>query len=418
MIVDLPEAAYAAALTALPAMSLNRLAALLTDRQPSSAYAVACGRSAPAGLAARILADGSLREKWRPFADSVAAERLWRRCLHVGLAVSWSGGPDHPALLAVDPQPPPVLFSLGDRGLLEDGRRVGIVGTRNATAAGRHAAQEIAAGLASRGVHIVSGLARGIDGSAHRALVGTTDTGADHRHGADTGDGSVDRAHESGGCAVATDGGASGQAGSQTPHGRPIGVVACGLDVVYPREHRSLWQAVARQGLLLSEAPPGAAPEAYRFPMRNRIIAALSEVLVVVESRERGGSLITAAAAGERGIPVMAVPGGLYSRASLGTNNLLREGSSAAIDSSDVLIALSLEHRRSAPVYAEQRPRPRGDDMGVYRACCEQPRTIDGITLATGHDFVDTAMSLARLEQAGWIADADGWYQAVGSPLR
>lgn len=402
---DLPEAAYAAALTALPGMSLKRLAALLADREPSAAYAVACGRSAPAGLAARILSDGELREKWRLFADLVAAERLWRRCEHIGATVSWSGGAGHPTLLASDPQPPPVLFSLGDRELLEHGRRVGIVGTRNATPAGRHAAHDIAGGLACRGVHIVSGLARGIDGDAHRALVGAA--------AADEGDGDC-----VGGPGAQEHMGAPEQLGSPERLGRPIGVVACGLDVVYPREHRSLWHAVAQHGLLLSEAPPGAAPEAYRFPMRNRIIAALSEVLVVVESREKGGSLITAAAAGERGIPVMAVPGGLYSRASLGTNNLLREGSAAAVDASDVLIALSLEHRRSSPVYAEQRPRPRGDDVGVYRACCEEPRTIDGITLATGRDFVQTAMSLARLEQAGWIADADGWYQAAGAPLR
>lgn len=378
---DLPEAGYAAALTALPTMTLSRLAILLADRQPSVAYAVACGRSAPSGLAARLLGDGRLRDRWRPFDDLAMAQRLWRRCRHAGVSISWSGGPGHPALLSGDPQPPPVLFSLGDRDLLEAGRRVGIVGTRNATAAGRHAAHEIAAGLASRGVHIVSGLARGIDGDAHRAVVGS-------------------------------------EPAVGAPLGRPIGVVACGLDVIYPREHHALWHAVAEHGLLLSEAPPGTPPEAYRFPMRNRIIAALSEVLVVVESREKGGSLITAAAAGERGIPVMAVPGGLHSRASLGTNNLLREGSSAAIDASDVLIALSLEHRRSSPVYPEQRPRPIGDDVLVYRACTEEPRTIDGITLATGCDFVDAAMSLARLEHAGWVAAADGWYQAVGAPLR
>ncbi len=392
----LPEAAYAAALTALKAMSLTRLAALLNGRQPSEAYAVAVGRATAYGLAAKVMSDSGLRAKWRDDASGDTLDRLWRRCLHVGVSISWTGSPDHPPLLAGDRQPPPVLFSLGDRSLLDTGRRVGIVGTRNATAAGRYAAETIAAGLAAKGVHVVSGLARGIDGYAHRAVVG---------------DGVVD-VGEAGGHHAAGDDDMDGT------RGRPIGVVACGLDVVYPREHRPLWDAVARRGLLLSEAPPGAAPEAYRFPMRNRIIAALSEVLVVVESRERGGSLITADAAGERGIPVMAVPGGLHSRASLGTNNLLREGSAAVVDSSDVLIALSLEHRRSSPVYPEQRPRPRPDDVAVYRACSTEPRTIDGITLLTGADFVGAAMALARLEQAGWIADVDGWYQAVGAPLR
>ena len=125
-------------------------------------------------------------------------------------------------------------------------------------------------------MHVVSGLARGIDGCAHRG-------------------------------ALQTEGG-----------GRPIAVVASGHDVIYPREHRDLWREVAEQGLLLSEAPPGTAPEAYRFPMRNRVIAALSELVIVVESREHGGSLITVAEALERNVPLMAVPGGVHNRAATG----------------------------------------------------------------------------------------------------
>jgi DNA processing protein len=370
------QRACAAALTAFPAMSLHRLAALLQGRLPSDAYAIAAGELAPAGVAAKVLADAQLRARWRHHASTSPAAHALEQCLAAGVHVTYLGGPDYPELLATDRQPPPVLFCRGDLGLLARGRRVAIVGTRNATAAGREAASRLGAGLVAAGVHVVSGLARGIDGCAHRGAV------------------------------------------SAGGPGRPIGVVASGLDVVYPREHHALWEDVATTGLLLSEAAPGTSPDAYRFPLRNRVIAGIAEVLVVVESRERGGSLITVAAAGERGIPVMAVPGGLNSRASLGTNNLLREGSGAVVDASDVLIALSLEHSRSVPTIADQRPRPRQTDLAVYSACADEPRTIDGITLVAGVDFVEAAMSLARLEQAGWLGSADGWYQAIGAPLR
>jgi DNA processing protein len=300
---------------------------------------------------------------------------VWERCLTAGVAVVVHGDPDYPAVLLDDPLPPPVLFARGDLSLV-GGRRAGIVGTRNATSAGRDAAGRLGEGLGRAGVHVVSGLARGVDGHAHRGVL---------------------------------------RAGGP---GRPIGVVASGLDVVYPREHADLWAEVGTGGLLLSESPPGTAPEAFRFPLRNRIIAALSEVVVVVESRERGGSLITCTEAAERGIPLMAVPGGVHNRAASGSNNLLREGAATAVDASDVLIALSLDHRRSTAVVAEQRPRPRRDDLPVYAACAAEPRTIDGIVLATGLSLVEAAMAVARLEQAGWLGQADGWFETIGAPLR
>lgn len=372
---ELPPAAFAAALAGFRGMNIHRLAALLRNHHPEHAFAVATGAAAAGGLIGRVLLDPEVRSLWSREAQLRTPERAWERCRTAGIDVLVYGAPGYPSLLLDDRQPPPVLFARGDASLL-DGRRVGIVGTRNATAAGRDAAMRIASGLAVNGVHVVSGLAKGVDGWAHRGVLGAASAG------------------------------------------RPIGVVASGLDVVYPREHADLWGRVAAEGLLLSEAPPGTAPEAHRFPLRNRIIAALSELLVVVESRQRGGSLITATEAADRGIPVMAVPGGVHSGASVGTNNLLREGAGTAIDASDVLIALSLDHRRCSAAVAEQRPRPRRDDLPVYEACAAEPRTIDGIALHAGVSLVEAAMSLARLEHAGWIAAADGWFEAVGSPLR
>jgi DNA processing protein len=269
-----------------------------------------------------------------------------------------------------------VLFTKGDRRLLE-GRRVGIVGTRNATAAGRQTARELGRGLAAAGVHVLSGLARGVDGAVHEGVL------------------------------------------SAEAPGRPIGIVASGLDVVYPREHRDLWSAVGNCGLLISEAPPGVGPAPFRFPLRNRIVAALSEVVVVVESRERGGSLITAAEALDRSVPLMAVPGHPGNRAAAGTNSLLRDGAAPVLDTGDVLAALQLDHRRSAEAAAaELRRRPRPDDVAVYRVLRAEPRTIDGVALLADLSLVEAAMRLARLEATGWVAQADGWFECVGAPLR
>ncbi len=372
---DLPPEAYAASLAGFEGMTLSRLAALLRHHPPAEAWRVVNREMPTTGLIARVLSEHSVRTAWRRSALARPPERVWAECQAKGVDVLLPGSARFPALLAQDILPPPVLFARGDLGLLS-GRRVGMVGTRNATAAGKETARRIAGGLAAAGVHVVSGLARGIDGVAHRAVL---------------------------------------QAEAE---GRPIGVVACGLDVVYPREHRDVWAAVANCGLLLSESPPGIGPEPFRFPLRNRIIAALSELVVVVESREKGGSLITASEALDRSVPVMAVPGPPTNRASAGANNLLRDGAAPAMSAVEVLDALSLAPTRSATEAWDLRPRPRRDDIAVYDVLRGEPRTIDGVALAAGLTLVDAAMSLARLEHAGWVGGVDGWFECVGSPLR
>jgi DNA processing protein len=375
MSTELPAEAYVAALASFPHMSMHRLNALLDHGQPNEAFAVAIGEIAPTGLIQRVLVDGDVSGAWRRAGATRSAAQVWERCNDLGVQVLIRSSPEYPRLLVGDPLPPPVLFVQGDLDLLY-GRRAGIVGTRNATAAGRDTAGSLGHQLAAAGVHVVSGLARGIDGSAHRGV-------------------------------VKADG-----------DGRPIAVVASGHDVVYPREHHALWRAVAERGLVLSEAPPGAPPEAYRFPLRNRIIAALSEVLVVVESRETGGSLITVTQAIERNIPVMAVPGGVHNRAALGTNHLLRDGAELVLDADDVLLALSIDHRRDAGTLDEPRARPQGSELAVYETCAGQPRTIDGLALACSLSLAEVAVAVARLEQTGWIRELDGWFEVVGSPRR
>ena len=214
-----------------------------------------------------------------------------------------AGDPRFPALLGLDPAPPAVLFVRGDLGVL-DARRVGIVGTRNATLAGRQTASALGCDLAAAGVAVVSGLARGIDGAAHRGALA---------------------------------------AGEGAGVGRPVAVVGNGADRPYPKQNAELWSAVGGRGVLMSEWPPGTPPEAFRFPMRNRILAALCEVLVVVESRERGGSLLTVREALDRSVEVMAVPGSPRNRAAAGTNGLLRDGAAPVTSADDVLASLGLD---------------------------------------------------------------------------
>ncbi|NNE12799.1 MAG: DNA-protecting protein DprA, partial [Ilumatobacter sp.] len=228
--------------------------------------------------------------------------------------------------------------------------------------------------LAEADVAVVSGLARGIDAAAHRGVRAAT-------------------------------------AGAP-----PVAVVGCGLDVPYPKAHRDLWEWVASAGLLVSEWPPGVAPHAWRFPLRNRILAALSEVVVVVESRERGGSLITARLAAERGVDVMAVPGSPRSRASLGTNKLLVDGATPVTAVDDVLVALGLDHRRAALPF-DPRPVPDARQQLVLDACRVEPSNIDMIVGATGLGVTDVAMAAARLERDGWLVEAAGWFEPTGSRL-
>ena len=170
--------------------------------------------------------------------------------------------------------------------------------------------------------------------------------------------------------------------------------------------------------MLLSEWPPGTAPEPFRFPMRNRILAALSEVLVVVESRERGGSLITAQAALERSVDVMAVPGSLRNRAAAGTNQLLRDGAAPVTGG-------RRRARRPRPGHTAGRRRrrsTRGRCRGASRPTCwaragtiRARSTTSSSALAL--PMAEAAMALARLERTGWVRESGGWFEPVVSSV-
>ena len=286
------------------------------------------------------------------------------------------GDADYPWQLAQDPSAPALVFALGSLECLA-ARRVGIIGTRHATAYGRSMARSLGRALADHGVCIVSGLARGIDVSAHRGALDAVDP----------------------------------------ERGRAVAVVASGLDVVYPPEHRDPWNRIAVEGALLGESPPGTTPLPYRFPLRNRIIAALSEVVVVVESKVDGGSMITVRHALRRGVTVMAVPGATSTPASTGTNLLLRDGASVVLSAEDVLCALDLDTRRRNP-FDDLRTPPTGDEAEVLALFGADPLTLDDVVAldaqASNLGMGRVAMSLGRLETRGWIGCTGGWFERLG----
>lgn len=375
---DLPETdvevGAVAALSSLPGIGPRRLRRVLAHHTGTDALDRFRAGRALHDMVERAIPPSDMVRIRRGSIDAASPGEWVARCRSAGVRGVMLGDPDYPPALASDPEAPAAVFVRGDLDALA-ARRVGVVGTRNATAAGRATARQLGAELATESVTVVSGLALGIDGAAHQ--------------GVRSGDGP----------------------------GRAVAVVGSGCDVPYPKRHAELWTWVAEHGLLLSEWPPGVPPDAWRFPQRNRILAALCEVLVVVESRERGGSLITARAAADRSVEVMAVPGSPRCRASAGTNQLLVDGAAPVTAVDDVLVMLGLDHRRQVTPAYDPRPRPDSVQTAVLEACRTGPCTLDTIVLATGLDVAEAALAAARLERDGWLVEAGGWFEPAGSRL-
>ena len=211
-------------------------------------------------------------------------------CIHLGTTA-------YPLLLGQISDPPACLWTRGDRVILS-GTIVAVIGARQATPEGLTAAREIAFDLARAGVIVASGLARGIDSAAHRG---------------------------------ALDGG-----------GKTIAVLGTGIDRVYPAENDLLQEEIASHGLLVTEFPPGSPPEDWHFPRRNRIISGLARAVVVVEARDKSGSLITARLAADQGRDVMAVPGTIVGGRNRGANALLRDGAKLVESAVDILQELGI----------------------------------------------------------------------------
>jgi DNA processing protein len=241
------------------------------------------------------LAKSGGRRSYRPCPLTIVQEELARLAEIGGRAIAWIE-PDYPAALRAIDDAPAVITARGQFDLLTRTRQVALVGARNASANGRRFAHDLARELASTGLVVVSGLARGIDGAAH--------------------------------------------AGALAVKGGTIAVLAGGVDVLYPPEHADLYDRIARDGLIVAEMPPGTEPSARLFPRRNRIISGLSLGAVVVEAALKSGSLITARFANEQGREVMAVPGSPLDPRCRGTNRLIREGALLVEDAGQVLEAI------------------------------------------------------------------------------
>ena len=272
----------------------------------------------------------------------------------------------YPWRLALLRDAPAALAIRGDASLLS-ARSVAIVGARAASAYGRGVARRLARELAEAGLVIVSGLARGIDAAAHEG---------------------------------ALEGG-----------GRTLAIQACGVEQIYPPEHRGLAERIVASGALLSELPPGTPPRSPFFPLRNRMISGLAEALVVVEARERSGSLHTVRHALDQGIDVLAVPGPVDAPTSLGPNRLLRDGAAPALDASDVLAALAAAPRRAAPL---PRERLAPELEAVLAALAHEPASRDALARRCELPARALAAVLLELELAGRIVeDRDGRLRAL-----
>jgi len=296
-----------------------------TVAEPNEVYGLRAQHSAAAGAArldpgvdSALRADGAakvdLRAGYAEAARKLDVPALWDRCVRSGVQVTWPGAPGYPSSLEGGPGRPGVLFWVGDLAWVERCPVVALVGTRRCTPEGAATAYEIARELASAGVCVVSGLALGIDGAAH---------------------------------AGALEGLASSVAGQGAS---TVGVAASGVDVVYPRQHAQLWRRVSKAGAVVSETPPGTPAQPWRFPARNRVIAGLARMVVVVECHLTGGSWHTVDAALRWGVEVGAVPGSVRSPASDGTNLMIREGATPVRSASDVLDALGLVGHAAASV--------------------------------------------------------------------
>ncbi|HSK16380.1 MAG TPA: DNA-processing protein DprA [Gaiellaceae bacterium] len=268
----------------------------------------------------------------------------------------------YPPLLRELYDPPSRLYLRGGPPDVLARPSVAVVGARSCSPYGAQVARELARALAAAGVVVVSGLARGIDGEAHR--------------------------------------------GALAGGGLTVAVLGCGVDRDYPRAHAELARRIAASGLIVSEYPPGVEPAPWRFPARNRIVAGLALATVVVEARERSGALITADFALELGREVFAVPGEITAALSAGSNDLIRQGATPLLRAGDVLEALGLEQ---AP--AEQAVALPDDQAAVLARLSDGARSLDELVAETSLGSGEVAAALTELELAGLAASADGLYR-------
>ena len=307
------------------------------------------------------------------------AVTVLRRCRELDIEVLSFGSHDYPSRLLGLVDPPPALFLRGDGSLLGT-RGVAVVGSRHATGVGRRSAERLSRELSELGVTVTSGLALGIDGAAHR--------------------------------------------GALAGRGNTIAVLGSGPDRAYPASNRALFHSIVDRGLVVSEFPPGEPARPYHFPRRNRILAGLSQGVVVVEAARRSGALITVDHALDLGLEVFAVPGSLETIQAEGTNRLIRDGAHLLTRGLDVLEVLgwpppadrsnATSPRAPTPTPSDGLARPpstpASDVVRVRAAFGPGPRGLDELVSDVGLPAPRVLAALTRLELGDSVARVgEGW---------
>ncbi len=269
----------------------------------------------------------------------------------------------YPELLRQIYDPPPFLICKGNL-VSGDADAVAVVGSRVCTQYGRQTAESLTFDLVKSGMTIVSGVARGIDAVAHRAAL---------------------------------------KAG-----GRTIGVLGCGLDIVYPPEHKKLYDEIAESGAVVSEFFFGLRPDKYNFPTRNRIISGLSRGTVVIEARKSSGALSTAHHALEQNREVFAVPGNITSASSAGTNDLLKQGAAPVTSAADILLALGIEPGKPRRDPAELTADLSDAERSLFKTLSDQPQLVDSLSVKLQRPVNEILALLFNLEMSGLVKQLPG----------
>ena len=274
-------------------------------------------------------------------------------------AFNWNH-PEYPPALKEIYDPPPVLYLKGAFAE-RDAHGVAVIGTRRATAYGREACAALVKDLAAAGITIISGLAKGIDGIAHRTTL---------------------------------EGG-----------GRTIAVMGSGLDVVYPADHRALAQKISETGVLLSEYPLGTKPDARNFPRRNRILSGLSLGVLVVEAPLDSGVMHTVRFALDQGRDVFCIPGSIFSPSSLGSNRLIQDGAKLITDAADVLEELNIARLEQQPSFPGFDPieEIETEEAGFLQHIGIEPIHIDELRRQAGMPVANVSSTLSLLEIKGLV---------------
>lgn len=309
------------------------------------------------GVGAKI-AEDIKKFAWQPVVEKELhlAEKMGVRI------ISWDNA-EYPQNLKEIYDPPPILYILG-KILPQDQKAISVVGSRNPTTYGKAAAERIAFGLSRVGITVISGLARGVDSCAHR--------------------------------------------GALKAGGRTIGVLGCGLNIVYPPENKELYEQMAKQGAVITEFPFNTPPDKDHFPIRNRVISGLALGVAVVEATLRSGSLITARFALEQGREVFAVPGNIDSPRSEGTNRLIKEGAKLVLRAEDIIEELVPLQKVVAPPEIAVQPNLTAEEEKIYAILSSQPLHIDQVSARTEMASAKVLAILLSLELAGHVKQLPG----------